>query len=84
MSKELYELTLPHLYRRVDWSVPSTGISYTLMQMLEKENRGLSYVRELVLWDEENSTRRPTKHGDYADAALLAYLLPQNILTRFE
>lgn len=85
MSKALYELTLSHLYRRVDLSILASGMSYTLVQMLNRGNRGLNHIRELVLWDaDEDSCRQPAKMGDYNDAALLAYLLPNDTLTRFE
>ncbi|KAL8935399.1 MAG: hypothetical protein Q9216_005446 [Gyalolechia sp. 2 TL-2023] len=84
VSKEFYELTLPHIYRRLDWPVPASSVGRRLIQMLSSENRGLSLVRELVLWDDGESSHNVTEMFDYPEAALLVYMLPRDILTNFE
>lgn len=52
--------------------------------MLDKNNRGLSYIRQLVLWDDGELSREPTEQYEYPEAALLVYLLPKDILTNFQ
>ncbi|KAL8828492.1 MAG: hypothetical protein Q9170_006582 [Blastenia crenularia] len=52
--------------------------------MLDKKNRGLSYVRELTLYDSHESERLPRQEYQYPEVALLVHFLPENTLTKFQ
>ncbi|KAI4116787.1 MAG: hypothetical protein LQ345_002856 [Seirophora villosa] len=51
--------------------------------MLDSNNRGLSYIRELVLEDNAELDRKPKTSNDYPGVDVLIYLLPKNILQSF-
>ncbi|KAL8626928.1 hypothetical protein Q9189_007371 [Teloschistes chrysophthalmus] len=89
VCKKLYDLTLPRLYRELDWSMDTTqegnrAASYHMLHMLNPDNPGLKYVRELSLYDAHETSRSPDDMFEYPDAAMLVHLLPKNILTNFD
>ncbi|KAL8860824.1 MAG: hypothetical protein Q9178_002854 [Gyalolechia marmorata] len=87
VSRELYSLILPRLYRELDiWVYPSDcgpQFDYTTLQMLNKDNRGLEHVRTLILRD-SGDWSEPREISNYPEAALLAHLLPKNVLKEFQ
>ncbi|KAL8850286.1 MAG: hypothetical protein Q9221_004796 [Calogaya cf. arnoldii] len=81
-----YQAVLPHLYRTLHMSIKSSvdgaAFDYKILQMLDKDNQGLNYIKELVLRDTVQS-HTPTFVDDYPEAALLVHLLPRNTLQKF-
>ncbi|KAL8644133.1 MAG: hypothetical protein Q9226_007917 [Calogaya cf. arnoldii] len=81
-----HQAVLPHLYRTLHMSINSSvdgaAFDYKILQMLDKDNQGLNYVKELVLRDIVQS-HTPTVVDDYPEAALLVHLLPRNTLQKF-
>lgn len=88
MGKKFYHLTLPYLYRHLDWVIPAeerfSRANFKLLQMLDRDNRGLNYVKGLTLSDFFQCSRGPETLYDYQEAALLVQFLPKNSLTKFE
>lgn len=90
VSKQLYDLALPRLYHRIEWTTyatkdeESTFLDPKILQLLDPNNRGLNHVRALILDDAHEYTRSMEKVHEYPEAALFAHLLPKNILTTFQ
>ncbi|KAI4240254.1 MAG: hypothetical protein LQ352_007684 [Teloschistes flavicans] len=89
VSRKLYDLTLPRLYRHLEWTMYTTeegngANDYKMLQMLNPDNPGLNCVRLLSLYDGHEAYRSPDDMFEYPEAAMLVHLLPKNILTNFE
>ncbi|KAL9578718.1 MAG: hypothetical protein Q9212_005540 [Teloschistes hypoglaucus] len=89
VCKKLYNLTLPRLYRQLDWNMNTTREGYPvnnhrILRMLSPDNPGLKFIRRISLFDAHESFRSPDDMFEYPHAAMLAHLLPENILTHFE
>ncbi|KAL8635313.1 MAG: hypothetical protein Q9228_007183, partial [Teloschistes exilis] len=88
--KQLYELVLPELYRQVVWKIAAaitkdkiTTIDKKSLKLADPQNRGLKYIRQLILFDcIEN--RRPVRrvYKSY-EVAMLVKALSKNTLTSF-
>ncbi|KAL9052753.1 MAG: hypothetical protein Q9206_004194 [Seirophora lacunosa] len=87
VSKQFYDLAVSHLYRRCVLGVNSScgfnGVDEKILKMLDSNNRGLSYIRELVLEDNAELDRKPKTSNNYPEVRILVYLLPKNILQSF-
>ncbi|KAL8918214.1 MAG: hypothetical protein Q9208_007490 [Pyrenodesmia sp. 3 TL-2023] len=87
-SRKFYELAIPHLYRRVSWSINTRdeqmGLDPKLLHMLDRENQGLSYIRYLTLSDASETSRSPENHYEYPEIDMLVYFLPKDILHGFQ
>ncbi|CAO1598995.1 hypothetical protein XANCAGTX0491_002741 [Xanthoria calcicola] len=91
VCKPLYDLALPKLYHRIEWTMPDhekeldsyPDGDFELIRMLDKDNAGLNHIRKLVLSDEMEHTKSYRDDHQYTDAVLFAYLLPRNTLTAF-
>ncbi|KAL8702517.1 MAG: hypothetical protein Q9201_004307 [Fulgogasparrea decipioides] len=89
VCKHLYDLSVPELYRRLALTIDVTYeehpryVNYPLYQMLDPRNRGLSFVRELFLFDGPEHARSPKQIYEYPEIAAIVYTLPKNILTKF-
>lgn len=87
VSKRFYGLAVSRLYRRCILAVNSScgfnGVDEKILKMLDSNNRGLSYIRELVLEDNAELDRKPKTSNDYPGVDVLIYLLPKNILQSF-
>ncbi|KAL8689168.1 MAG: hypothetical protein Q9218_005097 [Villophora microphyllina] len=72
------------------WNIPAMYfddgtrcVDKKLLQLAEPQNRGLKYIRQLVLDDTYEARRSPEKTYDYQDVTTLMHMLPMNTLTRF-
>lgn len=87
VSKHLYDLVLPRMYRKLDITIHDSfnrrEFQYSTLYMLDQDNQGLKHIRYLVMRDSEADSLS-TDLRDFPDAAMLVQLLPKDTLLRVE
>ncbi|KAL8918213.1 MAG: hypothetical protein Q9208_007489 [Pyrenodesmia sp. 3 TL-2023] len=83
-----YNLAAPHLYRHIRWGVSSSphhkSLNKKLLNMLDRDNRGLDHLRRLELMDFDEFSKVPDTEDEYPDVELFAHFLPKDILQSFQ
>ncbi|KAL8911688.1 MAG: hypothetical protein Q9171_003178 [Xanthocarpia ochracea] len=87
VSKRMYHAVLPTLYRRISFSVDSSvgsyRANYKLLQLADKENRGLLHIQAIELYPDDELERKPHNAADYPDVIQLLAAIPRNQLRIF-
>ncbi|KAL8750593.1 MAG: hypothetical protein Q9199_006970 [Rusavskia elegans] len=87
VSKHLYDLVLPRMYRKLDITIHDSfnrrEFQYSTLYMLDQDNQGLKHIRYLVMRDSDADSSS-TDLRDFPDAAMLVQLLPKDTLLRVE
>lgn len=87
-SKHFYDLAAPHLYRHIRWGVSSSthhkSLNKQLLNMLDRDNRGLDHLRRLELMDFDEFSKEPDTKYEYPDVELFVHFLPKDILQSFQ
>ncbi|KAL8774899.1 MAG: hypothetical protein Q9194_003919, partial [Teloschistes cf. exilis] len=88
--KQLYELVLPELYRQIVWKIAAaitkdkiTTIDKKSLKLADPQNRGLKYIRQLILFDCIENRRPIQRVYKSYELAMLVKALSKNTLTSF-